>query len=42
MITYNSKSAVTVIKKNEEEFYVRMYSLKTYKQTFQLKIGGTS
>lgn len=41
MITYNSKSAVTVTKKDDREYYVKMYDLVTYQQTFEEKIGGT-
>jgi len=41
MITYNSKSAVTVTKKDDREYYVKMYDLGTYKQSFEEKIGGT-
>ena len=31
MITYNSKYAVTVTKKNNREYWVKMYDLETYK-----------
>ena len=40
MITYNSRSAVTVTKKSDREYYVKQYSLESYKQTFEEKIGG--
>lgn len=39
-ITYNSKSAVTVTKKNDKEYYVKQYSLESYKMTFEERIGG--
>ena len=41
MITYNSKSAVTVTKKDDREYYIKMYELDTYEQSFEEKIGGT-
>jgi len=40
IITYNSKSAITVTKKNEREYYVKQYCLESYKLTFEEKIGG--
>ena len=40
MISYNSKLAVTVTKKDEREYFVKMYDLITFKQTFEEKIGG--
>lgn len=40
MITYNSKSVITVTKKNDREYYVKQYSLETYQLTFEEKIGG--
>ena len=39
-ITYNSKSAITVTKKNDREYYVKQYSLENYIMTFEEKIGG--
>ena len=39
-ITYNSKSAVTVTKNNDKEYYVKQYSLESYKMTFEERIGG--
>ena len=41
MITYNSVSAVTVTKKDDREYWVKMYSLKTYELTFEEKVGGS-
>ena len=40
MITYNSKYAVTVTKKNDEEYFVKQYSLANYQLQFEEKIGG--
>lgn len=40
IITYNSKYAVTVTKKDEKEYFVKMYSLTTYEMEFEEKIGG--
>ena len=40
MITYDSQRAVTVSKKSEQEYYVHMYDLESYKQVFEEKIGG--
>ena len=40
MITYNSKSVLTVTKATDREYYVKQYSLETYAMTFEEKIGG--
>ena len=40
IITYDSTKAVTVTKKNEREYYVKMYDLESYEMTFEEKIGG--
>lgn len=40
IITYDSQRAVTVTKKSEQEYYVHMYDLESYKQVFEEKIGG--
>ena len=40
MITYNSKLAVTVTKKDDREYFIKMYDLITYRQTFEENIGG--
>jgi len=40
IITYDSTKAVTVTKKNEREYYVKMYDLESYDMTFEEKIGG--
>lgn len=40
MISYNSKLAITVTKKDDTEYFIKMYDLITYKQTFEEKIGG--
>ena len=34
MITYDSTRAITVTKKDDREFWVRMYDLETYEKTF--------
>lgn len=40
MITYDSKRAVIVSKKDEREYAIEMFDLETYEQTFMEKIGG--
>lgn len=40
MISYNSKYAITVTKKDDTEYYVKMYDLDTYEQPFVEMIGG--
>ena len=40
MITYNSKSVVTVTKATDREHYIKQYSLESYAMTFEEKIGG--
>ena len=40
IITFNSKLAITVTKRNDREYYVKHYSLDRYKQTFEEKVGG--
>lgn len=40
MITYDSTRAITVTKKDDREFWVRMYDLETYEKTFNEQIGG--
>ena len=40
MLTYNSKLAVTVTKKNDSEYWIKHYSLETYAQSFEEKVGG--
>ena len=39
-ITYDSKRAITVTKKNEREYWVRMYDLESYEQVFEEQFGG--
>jgi len=39
-MTYNSKYAVTVSKKSNREYWVKMYDLETYKMVFDEKVGG--
>lgn len=40
IISYDSKHAITVTKKSEKEYYVKMYSLSTFELVFEEKIGG--
>ena len=40
LITYDSTRAVTVMKKNDYEVYIKMYNLETYEETFEEMIGG--
>ena len=41
MITYDSTTAVTVVKKNDREYWVKQYSLSDHSLTFEEMIGGT-
>jgi hypothetical protein len=40
IITYDSSRAITVTKKDDCTFFVKMYDLNTYEMTFEEKIGG--
>ena len=40
MITYDSSKAITVTKKDDREYYIKMYSLESYDCVFEEKIGG--
>lgn len=40
MISFNSKLAITVGKKDDTESWVRMYDLLTYDKVFEEQIGG--
>ena len=40
IITYNSKSAITVCKKSDRESHIDAYSLETYQVTFHEVVGG--
>ena len=40
IITYDSKRAVTVTKKDDKEAYIKMYDLESNELTFEEKIGG--
>jgi len=40
MISYNSKYAVTVTKKDDRCSFVKMYELQTYKMAFEECVGG--
>ena len=39
-ISYNSKSAIAVLKASDRKYYVAAYSLETYEKSFEEKIGG--
>jgi len=39
-ISFDSKAAITITKKSESEYWVKMYSLTTLQQLFQEKYGG--
>ena len=41
MISYDSTKAITVTKKDNREFWIHMYDLETYEQTFKEMIGGS-
>ena len=40
IITYDSKSAITVTKKDDAFYYIKQYSLEEYNMTFEECIGG--
>ena len=40
IISYNSKWAITTSKASEREYWVRLFSLKTYEQGFSEKFGN--
>jgi len=40
IISFDSTRGITVTKKSEKEYYVKMYDLETYEMTFEEKIGG--
>lgn len=40
IISYDSTRAITVTKRNEKEYYIKMYDLESYEMTFEEKIGG--
>ena len=39
-ISYDSTRAITVTKKNEREYYVKMYDLETFELTFEECVKG--
>ena len=39
-ISYDSKAAIVITKKNEREYWVTMYSLNNYEILFEEKVGG--
>jgi hypothetical protein len=40
MISYDSTRSIMVTKKDDREYWVRMYDLETYKKTFEEQVGG--
>ena len=40
IINYDSTRAVTVTKKDDRTYFIKMYDLETYQMTFEEKIGG--
>lgn len=40
IISYDSQLAITNTKKNDREYYIKMYSLSTNEQIFEEKVGG--
>jgi len=40
IITYDSTRAIVTMKRNDKEYFVKMYGLESYKLTFEEKIGG--
>ena len=40
IITYNSKSVLTVTRKSDREYYIKQYSLESYELTMAEMIGG--
>lgn len=40
ILTYDSQNAVTVTKKGEVEYYIKIYNLETNLMVFEEKIGG--
>jgi hypothetical protein len=40
IMTYNSRSAITVTKASDREYWVKQYSLESNQQTFEEKIGS--
>ena len=40
IITYDSSRAVTITRKDDRNYFIKMYGLETYEMTFEEKIGG--
>lgn len=40
IISYDSTRAITVTKKDDKEYYIKMYDLESYDMTFEEKVGG--
>jgi hypothetical protein len=41
MITYDSSRTIAIQKEDDQSFWISMYSLETYEQTFHELVGGT-
>jgi len=39
-MTYNSRSAITVTKKDDREYIIHQFSLENYEMTFEEVLGG--
>ena len=40
IISYNSKKAITVTKKSDEEYWIKQYCLQSHHLSFEEKVGG--
>ena len=40
IFSYDSTRAIVTMKKNDKEYFVKMYDLESYKLTFEEKVGG--
>jgi hypothetical protein len=40
VMTYNSRSAITVTKKDDREYIIHQFSLENYEMTFEEVLGG--
>lgn len=40
IITYDSTRAIVTMKRNDKEYFVKMYGLENYKLTFEERVGG--
>ena len=42
IITYDSTRTIVTMKKNDREYFVKMYCLESYNLTFEERVGGES